>query len=583
MEAIMEQSGKFKEIIKLISTMRSEIQIQEYIRENIPNELMEDDEFVKKLIDANPLVKGALSNLNIDIEKEKIIEEIRKVGLKAVIEDNEKLKIIPKEFKEQLYELAKEYEDEEEFEKAKKIYGRIIELGPGQIGRFNTRFKRNEENRETVYYKSKYSYYRCKVQNGEELTDEDKEELSKLAKEDKDNVLKLRKPGEMTSYDLFESLFEDIPEETLRTEILPYIPSGNTREPGEPSDRTGTKEYIEELSPVNRLKFIKENWEVINCKKGKGKFTGYIIFSIKDSEVVIVEKFFDEKGRKGNKQLVPSKDASTFIVHKDADIDLEKSGRSQLVEKRKSESEKELPLIDKGYHRGIKYYNRLVKKFVTIEENGQKRKALNVDLEQKQVRAEEERTDIPEYIQGDVENQNIENVGGSINEETLGEDVVVEEKTDIIAGQENSEEQNLNNVTNSNNEETHDDEKEDISVDVDKLTHYTLEDLIVVAQQLDSEYQTLITELQKREQEIQSIQNDIELISENLRSGMQENLANFKAIEAIRKGLEIREKGKKALAEAKKLKEKILNEVNKNREIRDRITNEFDARLKGEE
>ena len=50
------------------------------------------------------------NKLNIDIEKEKIIEEIRKVGLKAVIEDDEKLKIIPKEFKEQLYELAKEYD-----------------------------------------------------------------------------------------------------------------------------------------------------------------------------------------------------------------------------------------------------------------------------------------------------------------------------------------------------------------------------------------------------------------------------------------------------------------------------------------
>ena len=74
-------------------------------------------------------------------------------------------------------------------------------------------------------------------------------------------------------------------------------------------------------------------------------------------------------------------------------------------EKKKEQKAEELPLIDKVYHRGITYYDRIIEKFETIGDNGKKRKVLNADLEPKQVIVEEERTDIPEDMQGDVEEE----------------------------------------------------------------------------------------------------------------------------------------------------------------------------------
>jgi len=535
----MEEYSKRKEIIKIIKNFRNQYQIYEYIKNNVSTELLKEEKFIEELINANPLVSIALEELKKIKIEDNIKIEIENKGIEAVIEEKEKLAIIPKEYKEQLFIIAKEYERKEEFEKAKIIYERIVEFGVTQVDKFNERYNREEEKKETTYYKAKYSYYICKIQNGEELTAEDREELKKLAKEDKNNILNLTKQGHMTDYELYEALFDDITLEKIEKEILPMIvENGNGHTHSKIYDPKDPIEYDKTLAPDKRLKFIKDNYDIESCKIGKGKLTGTIIFKIKDRNVVIVEKFFEVRGKKDDRTITASTGSATYFVHKDAQIDFESATKSKLVERKKGEKNaSSLPLIDSANHLGD-YYVRFKSKYETIEKNGESRRLMAGN------------------IVGATTAINVQNsVDKEDTNETKEETKVV---TKEISGEENIEEE------------------------VEDLSEYTIEDLVEYAQLLDEDLKRIEEELMVISEKIKENNKTKESIKETLRSEFSEDLSLAAKQESLKKDLDLLNELKKKLLELSRLKTKIIEEKNKNRTERNRVQEEFNNRILGE-
>lgn len=548
-----------KNILKEISILKSEYQIVDFIEENIPKELLEEDDFISQLIEVNPKVEIALEILTGKEISKKIIEEIEDKGLESVIEDEEKLKKVPKNYKEDLYKLAQKYEKEEEFEKAKKIYGKIVEFGAGQVGKFYQRNNEQDKARETIYYKSKFAYYKCKIQNGEKLTDEDMAELENLAKEDKYNILGLTQKGKITAFELFESLFDDITIDEIEQVILPIITShrggiGGVINPPGPKKEN---EYESELSPEKRLEHLKTDFEIESCKIGKGKFVGTFIFKIKNSDVVIVEKFYDVMGRKNNKVIVPSYGAATYYVHKDAQIDLEQSDRSHLVEMKKEEQKKDaegtsLKLIASRIHKGKNYYEDQVKIFKKIEENGKKiRQQSETQIEEQIAESEKE-----EPMSGN----GIEGKDASQDKNILQSDEADIDKEDV-------------------DKETPTPEKEEDT----NSSGYTLEEMLTLIEEFDKEYAEFQSQLIDLDQKISELTIKIAELKQDIEEQMNGLLTKDNIITVIKEELSTIEECKAKRKELEDLKEKIIIEEKKNREERDKLKEEFQSKIKGEE
>lgn len=572
----MEEYSAKKNIIKMIETLKSEYQIVDFIEENIPKELLEDYEFIEKLIEVNPKAEMALEILSGKETSKKIIEEIETKGLNATIEDKEKLKKVPKRYRKELYQIAQNYEQEEDFEKAKEIYARIVEFGIDQVDRFYKRTNEKDKAKETIYYKSKFAYYKCKIQNGEKLTEEDMAELENLAKEDKYNILGLTQKGRITAFELFEALFEDITIEEIEHVILPIISSNKGGKGGViyPPGPITENEYEADLSPEKRLEHLKTDFEIESCKIGKGKFAGTFIFKVKNSDVVIVEKFYDIKGRKDNKLIVPSYGAATYYVHKDAQIDLEKSDRSKLVERKKEELRKDedgtsLKLIDSRIHKGKNYYKDQKRIFEEIEENGRELARIESGREQEQhidniLEEPEYGEDInsqpsgEEQIEEIMTRDTIDNKGENqeTSKQTDGiEDIILEES--IIEG------------------ETQEDD--------DKSSDYTLEEMISLIEEFDKEYEEFQNQLAEIDKTIGELNIKIETLKEEINQHLEGLVTRENVKETIKEGIKILNECKIKKKELEALKEKIIVKEKENRGERDKLKEEFRARIKGEE
>jgi len=521
----MGEYSKRKEVIKLIKDLRNEYQIVDFIETNIPNELLADEEFINQLIEANPKVDYALEILNVEENTQNIKKDIEENGLEFVIQDEAKLDEIPKEYKDQLYEIAKKYEQNGEYRRARKIYEKVIEFGQGQVYKFNEKYGKEAKNKETIYYKSKYSYYMCKYKEVGDLTEEERSELENLVKQDIDNILGVKTPGKISGIEYALSCFEDVPIEYIETEILPKISKPRPRpdkkdEPGEIDPVGERREYIEELSPENRAEFIKNNFDISNIKMARDKkFLGYFVFEIEDSDVIIIEKFFDLDGE----TPVPSNNAATYIVHKDVELDLEKlQNASQLVAKKKENTDGP-KLLRSVNHRGTGYYDRLLTRFEEVEKAGEINK----------------------------ENQEIDNI-----------EISQEEKSDETI--ENSE--NISEITDGKSDSTQDNSQQ------------LLQEMIG----LDEKYEMIKKEIEKLEIEKQSITEKIAYIKEQSAQKLDEILTSD-IIEVIQKQLEIIKLENERLNGIEKLIQNLREIEKRNREERDKLSKEFKSNIIGGE
>ena len=129
-------------LIEKISTIHTFDKVITFLEQEVPREFLIDEEFVQKLTEANKLVDGALDIYFNDNSKKVIEEEINKQGIDTVIEDDYKLELIIRDGKKDVYSIAKRYEENGEYEKAKRIYKAIMDHGKTQINRFNARARK---------------------------------------------------------------------------------------------------------------------------------------------------------------------------------------------------------------------------------------------------------------------------------------------------------------------------------------------------------------------------------------------------------------------------------------------------------
>ncbi len=511
------------------------------IIENMDPEDRNDQELMSELVKLNPDVKNVLEILELDEKSQTIQEYVDEFDLKELASDPEILSGLSAKYREPLYEVAKEYEEEEDYETAKSIYLKIQEFGIGQVEKFAKRTKNEKQltkmSQNTIYYKAKFSYYICKIKNGEPLTSEDLKELNKLAREDKNNILKLRNPGIISDFDKFVACFDDIDTGVLENEILPAISTGknkgNKREPN-PNPPKNSTVYSDELSPENRYKFIKDNFEIERVKIGKGKFAGYCIFEIKNSDVVIVEKFFDTKGRGKTKEIVPSEGtAATYLVHKDADIDIEKSDIHTLVAKGKSERIKnEFPLVRATRHTE-NYYRNLKKNYNTIVLNGER----------------------------------IKGITPTIIEETENSNTKKAEEIEVIESDEHIDKQS----------------KEEKKKSKDKVTNTTTANaLLQKIKELDLEYNKLKSELNNNAKLAEQLGNRVNDIRNKISGGISDSLTD-EIISTIQKELELLKNLQEQLNEINECQKRAEKQIIENRNKRKKAEKEFNEIVFGDE
>ena len=548
----MKEQEKLIEKIKRLETNG----IVEMIKTGqIPEALLEDSKFMEELKKSNPHVEIALKQLEMEQDEKILEEEISEVGLKDVIQDEEKLERIPRKYKEELYGIAKEYEESGEYQKAKAIYQKVSDFGKSQINRFLEKFNKHEENRETTYYKARYSYYMCKIKNGEELTEQEKEDLEKIVYNDKDkNALELLTPGKLSDMDVFRSYFRDITIEEFETGVLPEVAKKQRNHPDNPNPPTDSKDYPEELSPEKRCKFIKENFKIKNIKiPVEEKLAGYVLFEIEDSDVIIAEKLFmlNKQGKE-----VPSNNAATYLVHKDAKIELDKISQTILYDSKAKEQEKGTNLIQSVNHRGYGYYDRLLKKFKNVEERGKYNQIENDNIVPAEIQTTEK---------ADENAHNEEKTKKTEQAETE-----LDSKEDI---------ESLEDISKLDEKQSEDGKTEDDAQEIKKQEpevtekQYSLDELADMIDLFDEEH----AEFERQQQEVQhKIKEMLEQNQTSIDSIGTEKMTAKEALQILREQ-------KKVLSKLEEELEKISSQDKGNRQLRDKLIGELKSRMqKGE-
>lgn len=193
-----------RKIIKETSQMNDLFEIVDYFRNDAVLRVISDREIIDEI--KQKLKDRGARNIVIDALEETQIEEsnanriINEIGLKNAIEAGAvSLEQIPEHMKDELFKLAMEYEENGNFTQARDIYATIIKMGiDRRIEKFIERYENDEtidedeikslkEKRRTntLYYKSVFQYFNCKLSNNEQLTDEDKRLLDELLEKDK--------------------------------------------------------------------------------------------------------------------------------------------------------------------------------------------------------------------------------------------------------------------------------------------------------------------------------------------------------------------------------------------------------------
>lgn len=202
---------------------------------------------------------------------------------------------------------------------------------------------------------------RRSAENGE-IDQEALESIQNIVQSDEEHEIETAEPGKFTEYDLLTSYFEDIPVEAMNEDIFPAgmtKPTTTIRVPNPDPAIPRNSKYIEALSAEKRLEFLKEKFKIERIRLGRDKFTGTIIFEIKDSDLVIAESFF-RKDREGN--FIEDYGKATYIIPKQAELDLIEMSRGELKEKIGKEEK-----VAKVNHTSEKYYERLVERFNRLQ------------------------------------------------------------------------------------------------------------------------------------------------------------------------------------------------------------------------
>ncbi len=356
----MESDSQKSKILKEIKKLTRPSEIQEYLRVNVPYEDLLDSSFVDELAAVNPGVKRVLSNALLDkeydeaksYEQQEDLDTIE--GIERYIEKVD-INVTLVKHRDKILRLARHYEEQGDYAKAGKYYEVIVENGKNAKEKFMQKTGRDES--DTVYHKARIGELACKANMGQDLTEAEREELEATL----ETVSSKEK-----SIDAFLVYFSPIStEKLLNGDFDAITKKGGTRRKTKAEKRKTKKEldreYIEELSPDKRIKFMKEHYKIEKAYVGLGAFEGSVVFDVPDKNIFIVEKFF-EPTYEGETELKQAYGASTIIVNKDIELDVTEMTRGTLVALGKNGSK----LIDKANHTGEAYYDRLAKKIEKV-------------------------------------------------------------------------------------------------------------------------------------------------------------------------------------------------------------------------
>ena len=342
----MKEYSQKDTYIEEIRKLAYQEEIVEYIRANIPYEVLTDTEFAEKVIKANPRAKGALDLARIyviqdmmpeikeDDSPEKMAEIIDEIGINMAIT----------KYRNEIFRVAKYYEENGNYEKAQFYYSAIVKKGRNRAEKFMKKHEYDEQ--DTVYYKSMIGDLVCKSAMGQELTEEEKNLL--------DSTIKTLTTGKK-SIDAFLEYFSKVSKEQLLNGDFEKIATLGIKTGKRRKTGTNPKppHYRPELAPEKRLQHILENYNVTNTYIGVSEFAGYIVFEIEDKNVFVVEKFYDVL-REGDTEPQPSTGTATYVLSRNVDLNIEELNKGQLVSMKKG---KEAGVASRNH--GENYYKNL--------------------------------------------------------------------------------------------------------------------------------------------------------------------------------------------------------------------------------
>lgn len=348
----MKKDFQRDKIIENIKKLKGTKELQDYLRDSVPYEYLLDMDFVNKITDANPMVKRFIEGVLVDKEYEQAeeyeynqkLDTIEKI--KKYIEEVDIYVALAKH-RDEILKLARFYEEEGEYNEAKKYYSLIVERGRNQKEKFMRRA--GYDDKDTVYYKAKIGELACKSNMGQDLTETEKDELE---------VSLEKVSSKQESVDAFLTYFTPIASKLLNENFDAIMNKGGTRKANHRSATQQSvdqdREYIAELSPDKRLKYLVENYNISKVYTGLGIFEGSVVLDVEDKNILIVEKFYEPK-YEGEELPRPAYGKSTIIVSKDIELNIAEMTRGKLVEMGRNGNTH----IKKVNHRGEKYYARL--------------------------------------------------------------------------------------------------------------------------------------------------------------------------------------------------------------------------------
>ena len=382
----MESDSQKSKILKEIKKLTRPSELQEYLRANVPYEDLLDSSFVDELVSVNPAVKRVLSGALLDkeydearsYEQQEDLDTIE--GIERYIEKVD-INVTLVKHRDKILRLARHYQEQGNYAKAQRYYEVIVENGRNKKEKFIRKMGRDET--DTVYHKARIGELDCKANMGQDLTDAEREELEAALR----TVSSKEK-----SIDAFLTYFSPIDtQQLLDGDFDAITKKGGTRRRTDSERKVSTeheREYIAELSPDKRLKYLKEHYQIEHAYIGLSAFEGSVVLDVPSMNILIVEKFYEPKVE-GETEPRPAYGSSTIIVSKDIELNVEEMTRGQLVEMGQTGSK----LIGRVYHRGATYYDRLSKTMDKISNATVEKGAVEEEL------SEEETTPIDNVVE----------------------------------------------------------------------------------------------------------------------------------------------------------------------------------------
>ena len=418
----MESDSQKSKILKEIKKLTRPSELQEYLRANVPYEDLLDSSFVDELVSVNPAVKRVLSGALLDkeydearsYEQQEDLDTIE--GIERYIEKVD-INVTLVKHRDKILRLARHYQEQGNYAKAQRYYEVIVENGRNKKEKFIRKMGRDET--DTVYHKARIGELDCKANMGQDLTDAEREELEAALR----TVSSKEK-----SIDAFLTYFSPIDtQQLLDGDFDAITKKGGTRRRTDSERKVSTeheREYIAELSPDKRLKYLKEHYQIEHAYIGLSAFEGSVVLDVPSMNILIVEKFYEPKVE-GETEPRPAYGSSTIIVSKDIELNVEEMTRGQLVEMGQTGSK----LIGRVYHRGATYYDRLSKTMDKISNATVEKGAVEEEL------SKEETTPIDNVVENaepGMEQEGVESDGEML--EGSGEAVGTVDETAEEAG-----------------------------------------------------------------------------------------------------------------------------------------------------